>query len=402
MNKILILSADAGFGHRSAAIAIQEALRIEYSDTVYVEIINPLENKLAPAILRDSQTDYDKWVREVPELYRFGYQASDGVVTSIIMERVLTVLLFDVMKNVIKEFDPQVIVTTYPLYQAPLIAVLNAMQIKIPVITVFTDLSTLHRIWFNSDVDICVVPNDTVKEMAISYGVESEKIFVCGIPVRPIIAKYDQSKQQYRKELGWTENKITILAVGSKRVEHFGGILNTLNHSGFDLQLVIVTGKDEELFKEMNENEWHQTSKIYEFVEDMPKFMKASDVIISKAGGLIVTESLACGLPLILIDVIPGQETGNAEFVLEHHAGIWIQNREDFLEAFCHLLLNDYFELNQMQINAKSIGDPYAAIKIAEKIIFSIQNPPNSINKPKEGILKILDFLEKNPIHLEF
>ena len=402
MNRVLILTADAGFGHRSAAIAIQEALRIKYPDTVNAEIINPLENKLAPAILRDSQTDYDKWVREVPELYRFGYQASDGVVTSIIMERVLTVLLFDVMKNVIKEFDPQVIVTTYPLYQAPLIAVLNALQIKIPVITVFTDLSTLHRIWFNTDVDICVVPNDTVKEMAISYGLESEKIFICGIPVHPIIGKYDQSKQQYRKELGWDENKITILAVGSKRVEHFGEMLNILNHSGFNLQLVIVTGKDEELFQEMKANEWHQTAKIYEFIEDMPKFMKASDMIISKAGGLIVTESLACGLPLILIDVIPGQETGNAEFVIEHHAGIWIKNREDFLEGFCHLFLDNLSELNKLQINAKKIGNPDAAIKIAEKIIFSIQNPPNSINKPKEGLLKILDFLDKNPIHLEF
>ena len=79
------------------------------------------------------------------------------------MERILTVLLFEVMKNVIKEFNPQVIVTTYPLYQAPLLAVLNAMQIKIPVITVFTDISTLHRIWFNPDVDICVVPNTRCK-----------------------------------------------------------------------------------------------------------------------------------------------------------------------------------------------------------------------------------------------
>ena len=132
-------------------------------------------------------------------------------------------------------------------------------------------------------------PTHVVKDMAISYGFEPEKIFVCGIPVHPIIAKFDQSKQQYRKELGWDENKITILAVGSKRVEHFGEMLNVLNHSGFNLQLVIVTGKDEELFQEMKANEWHQTAKIYEFVEDMPKFMKASDLIISKAGGLIVT-----------------------------------------------------------------------------------------------------------------
>ena len=93
-----------------------------------------------------------------------------------------------------------------------------------------------------------------------------------------------------------------------------------------------------------------------------------------------------------MIDVIPGQETGNAEFVLEHHAGIWIKNREDLLEGFCHLFLDNSSELRKLQINAKKIGNPDAAIKIAEKILFSIQNPPNSINKPKEGLLKILEF----------
>jgi 1,2-diacylglycerol 3-beta-galactosyltransferase len=258
MYKVLILSADAGFGHRSAAIAIQEAIKIRYSQDIYSEIINPLDEKLVPNFLRDSQSDYDKWVREVPELYRFGYQASDGVVTSTIMESVLTVLLYEALKKIIFDFLPQFIVTTYPLYQAPLNAVLAVNNLTIPVMTVLTDISTLHRIWFNTDVDNFVVPNSYVKDLAISYGIDAQKILNLGIPVHPKIALLTQSKEQLRKELGWEAGKITILAVGSKRVEHFMGMLDILNHSGHQIQLVIVAGKDQELFKDLQETEWHQ------------------------------------------------------------------------------------------------------------------------------------------------
>ena len=70
-----------------------------------------------------------------------------------------------------------------------------------------------------------------------------------------------------------------------------------------------------------NQMTWHIPVKIFNFVENMPTLMHASDIMLCKAGGLIVTESLACGLPMILIDVIPGQETGNAEYVMAYGAG---------------------------------------------------------------------------------
>ena len=401
MYKVLILSADAGFGHRSAAIAIQEAIKIRYSQDIYSEIINPLDEKLVPNFLRDSQSDYDKWVREVPELYRFGYQASDGVVTSTIMESVLTVLLYEALKKIIFDFLPQFIVTTYPLYQAPLNAVLAVNNLTIPVMTVLTDISTLHRIWFNTDVDNFVVPNSYVKDLAISYGIDAQKILNLGIPVHPKIALLTQSKEQLRKELGWEAGKITILAVGSKRVEHFMGMLDILNHSGHHIQLVIVAGKDQELFKDLQETEWHQKTIIYEFVDEMPEFLKAADLIFCKAGGLIVTEALASGLPLLLIDVIPGQETGNAEFVVENKAGFWIKNQNELMSIICHLFLEDYNLLKEMQATAFKLGRPEAAFSIAEKIRENVKKAKSLPPIYKERRLTILELLEKFQIRIE-
>jgi len=401
MFKVLILTADAGFGHRSAAIAIQEAIKIRYSQDIYSEIFNPMDDKHVPNFLRETQSDYDKWVREVPELYRFGYQVSDGAIPSTIMESILTVLMFEALRTVIDNFSPNLIVTTYPLYQAPLNAVLAVNNLSIPIMTVLTDITSLHRIWFNPDVDLFVVPNSYVEEMAINYGIQAQKIVNYGIPVHPRISLIKQNKNQLRQELGWKLDQITILAVGSRRVEHFNEMLDILNHSGFQIQLVIIAGKDEELFTHLQKLEWHQKAIIYEFVEEMPKFLKAADIILCKAGGLIVTESLASGLPLLLIDVIPGQETGNAEFVVENGAGFWIKNQIDLLINICHLLQNEKKQLTEMQKIAYRLGKPDAAFLIAEKIFESAQktNFKHSIIKDhRKGILELLD---KFQIHVD-
>ncbi len=100
--KVLILTADAGYGHRSAAKAVFQALEEMYNEFLEIEIVNPLDDKRTPFFLRDSQKDYDKWVKDVPELYKFGYDASDGRVSKSIMESILIVSLYEVIKDVIE------------------------------------------------------------------------------------------------------------------------------------------------------------------------------------------------------------------------------------------------------------------------------------------------------------
>ncbi|MFN7036121.1 MAG: hypothetical protein ACK4SN_07110, partial [Bellilinea sp.] len=80
--KVLILTADAGFGHRSAANAVAAALQRQYGDQVQVEIVNPLDDKKTPLLLRESQSDDDLLVRKAPEWYKLGYDASDTTGTS--------------------------------------------------------------------------------------------------------------------------------------------------------------------------------------------------------------------------------------------------------------------------------------------------------------------------------
>jgi 1,2-diacylglycerol 3-beta-galactosyltransferase len=399
MKRIVILTADAGFGHRSAANAVAAALKELHPDDCQVEILNPLDDKRAPFFLRDSQADYDRVITNMPELYKLGYDFSDATVPSVLVDSALSVLLFEVIRDMIKKHQPDAIVTTYPLYQSPLTAVISVGKLDIPVLTAITDLVTVHRLWFDNDIDACLVPTEAVRSLAIEYGFPETKIHLTGIPVHPNIAKEKRPQVEIRQELGWQVELPTFLAVGSKRVDRLIEKLNIFNHFGMPLQLAIVAGKDEELFQELQEMDWHIPVHLYDYVDNMAPLMHAADAVVCKAGGLIVTEALATGTPLILIDALPGQETGNAEYVVENEAGDLVEEPILVLEALYHLLQDGAQLMEKRAENARSLGRPESAYSAAT-MAWQAANG-RRIRKPGwlvERRNRVIDLLERNKI----
>jgi 1,2-diacylglycerol 3-beta-galactosyltransferase len=368
VKRILILTADYGYGHRSAANAIAEALHETYGQECKVDIVNPLDDPRAPSFFRENQHDYDKMVREMPELYKLGYQASESRLVGDLIKSTFTLALFNVLRKIIRRKQPDVIVCTYLFYQGILSAVFAVEKRHIPLLTIVTDLETVQSLWFHPVADLCLVPTQTVYDLAIQAGLPPQKVKITGIPVRPELMKGDQDQAALRQSLSWRLDLFTVLAVGSKRVEHLYDALRVLNHSGLPLQLVVVAGGDDELYRHFQETEWHVETHCYNFVSEMGTFMRAADCILSKAGGLIVSEGLACGLPLILIDVIPGQETGNANHVVSGNAGVLARDPIEVLETVCHWLEMDRSLYRQQAENARQLGHPRAAYDVAELV----------------------------------
>lgn len=368
MKRILILTADYGYGHRSAANAISEALQETHKEQCSVEIVNPMDDPRAPAVLRDGENGYNKIVRVAPDLYKLGYDIGDTRVVSGIVKNGFTLMLFNVLREILHAKQPDIIVCTYPTYQEILFAIFTLEKYHIPVITVVTDLATVNRLWFHPVAELCVVPTQTVYDLAIKAGLPAEKVKIVGIPVRPELIKENQDQAAIRRSLGWQEDLFTVLAIGSQRVEHLYDALWILNHSGFPLQLIVAAGGDQEFHTRCQETEWHLETRVYNFVTEMGTFMQGADCVVGKAGGLTVSESLACGLPLILVDVIPGQETGNANYVVTGDAGVLAGNPTEVLEAMCHWLENDQVHYHRQALNARRLGRPRAAFDTAELV----------------------------------
>jgi 1,2-diacylglycerol 3-beta-galactosyltransferase len=388
--RILILTADTGLGHRITAQAIAAALEELHGPAGMVDIVNPMDDARTPEFLREGQADYDRAVREMPDLYQLGYQMSDVPLAVAVMETGLTVMMSEIMRDVLRQYEPDAIISTHQNYLSPLRAVFDTDDIHIPLFTVVTDLAAVHQMWFNDVTDLCLVPTGMVRDQAIKCGLQPEKVRVTGIPVSPRMAQESRSAAVMRDELGWRPDLKTVLVVGGKRVANLPDALRVLNHSALPLQLAIVAGGDDELFDQLQGTKWHVPAYLYNFVENMPTLMHASDCIICKAGGLVVTEALACGLPLLLFGVIPGQETGNANYVIENGAGELAQNPIEVLDIMSHWLQNWGELLAQRAHNARSLGCPHAAYDVAEVVWAAAQR---GLSSQPRGILKgLTDF----------
>lgn len=366
IKRILILTADTGFGHRSAANAVADALHERHGDRVAVEIVNPMNSRRVPSLLRRSQANYDRAVRQAPRLYKLGYQASEARVPGTIVESALTVLLYEALREIVERHRPDAIVSTYPLYAYPLAALAAVRRRTVPLLVVVTDLAAVHRVWFHRSVDWFLVPSQDVYDLALEEGLAPGQVRITGVPVSPKLAGDAREPAAVRAELGWLPDRTAVLAVGGRRVGRLLGALNALNHSGLPIQVAAVAGGDGELHEQFLRTEWHIPAHVYNFVEDMPSLMRAADCIVCKAGGLIITEGLACGRPLLLVDMLPGQEEGNAAYVIEGGAGELARGPIEALEILCHWLERGGELLRRRAEHARAMGRPHAAYEVAD------------------------------------
>ncbi len=390
MKKALILTADAGFGHRAAANAIADALKRYPDPAIEPTTVNLLDDPATPQWLRNTQSDFDKIVRDTPGVYEVAYDQSDKAGPTTVAHLGLAAMLYNPLNKAIKEVEPDVIISTYPLYSGPVQAwymrneslvrtkdgdqYLNSNTKKkhIPFIHVITDLYSVHSIWFSYAPDRICVATEKVRMDAIQFGCQPGNVVVTGIPVRPDITEIHTEKAKLRSLYNLDQKLPLMLAVGSKRVTSMIDYLNVVNHSGYPIQIVMAAGGDDGLYRQMKEIEWHIPVKIYNYCNTLPELMLASDMILTKAGGLITSESLAAGLPMLLCDVLPGQEEGNAKVVEDSGAGKLLRTQLDLLEILCHMFMDDGTKLKTMQQKARQIGKPNAArdiCKMAEKLI---------------------------------
>lgn len=378
--RVLILTADAGSGHRSAAQAIEAALQERYADRCVAAVVNPLRTAGAPPFLQTATEDgYDEMVQKDPALYELSYRLSDSVATAAIIDQVFALLLYDTLRGIIDQYRPDAVVCTYPMYMEPLNYVFDRSGHMLPVISIITDLVTAHTLWFNPRVHLCLVPTRQAHKKALRNGVAPERACITGLPVHPRFGAETRSRPEIRSELGWRPDVPTALVVGGTRVRKVGEIASLLDSAGLNLQLAIVAGGDEALYRELMAHQWRGPTHVYGFADNMPALIRASDVVITKAGGLITSEVLACERPLLFCSAIRGQETGNVKYVTAAGAGDWAPKPSQVLSHLARWLENGGILLGQRTVHAARLGRPDAVYQAADLIWDLVTSEPVAI-----------------------
>jgi len=364
----LILISDCGYGHRSAANAIARAMQLRHPQESNTVIINPILEQTSPQPLKISEKNYDHLVTTNPKFYRFTYEISDSRQASGLVENVLTVALYGEMKQLIQELHPNAILSTNPMFSSPTGAVLDFMKERPPFYATVTDFTDVHAMWFNDHPDRFFVASEAVCSKAVECGIDPQKITTSGIPVNPDFAINQTPKPALREKLGLDPYLTTLLFVGSPRVSGIYEHLQALETVSLPLQVALIAGGDSELYGQVQERAWGVPIQVRNRVTNMPDWMLAADILVTKAGGLVLSEGLAAGLPILLIDYLPGQEEGNVQFILDHQAGKVMINPEDFSRQVVEWLEDDQRLLKEISSNARRCGHPDAALVIADAL----------------------------------
>lgn len=366
--KIVIIYATAGIGHKKASIAVKKALDEVAPKDAEVTLIDALD--YTNAFFKWSYLElYLLMVNKLPTLWGASYYLTDNFYINLIVSKIRRFSNWLNSKKLtayLIKTKPDVVVSTH-FFASEVISDLKEMGlINTKLITVVTDYR-LHSWWIVPRTDMYVVGGQDAKNDLLKWKVDPEKIKVLGIPAEPVFSK-QSDKKKILAESGLKEGIFTILVIGGGfGVGPIEGIIKIIKELSVPLQVVVVCGHNDNLVKKIVDlkKDAKMHIKVLGFVDNVYEYMEASNVLISKAGGITLTESLSKELPMIIIAPIIGQETRNSDFVVSHNAAFKITKPEDLRELLKELVLHPE-KIEKTREAIRAIKKPMACYDIAK------------------------------------
>lgn len=375
MKRVLLLMSDTGGGHRAAAEAIRDALLQRHEGQVTAELVDVFR-AYSPFPFKYMPEMYPWLINRSKTSWSMGYKLTNSRRSAKLLSRGMYVSMEKGLKRLLQEHPADVIVCVHSVINTPAIQALLRFEKRPPFITVVTDLVSTHMFWYDRRVDRCLVPSQPAFERGLLSGLKPDQMRVTGLPVHPGFAERLVSKAAARKELGWDPDLPAVLMVGGG--EGMGPLYKTaraINDRGLKCQLAIIAGRNEALKTKLESDEWKQLTHVYPFVTNMPTLMAASDILVTKAGPATISEACIAGLPLILSDAIPGQETGNVDLVVENDAGVFAPSPEAVAQAVSDWMGEGEAGLKRRSEMALRLAHPDAVWQIVDEVWAAAQQP---------------------------
>jgi len=380
--RVVIATVAAGGGHLAAAAALEDAWR-QARPGDRVERIDVRE--FASALNRRLHKDgYVQIAEHAPELWGILFDKTDKPKVAEALERLRR--LFPSSSRVkfgryLDAVNPDTVLCTHymPLWTLsvwksalnrarPPGSTVRPVQPGKPVLvaSVITDFDA-HALWMDACVDLYCVAADATKARLVARGVPEENVVVTGIPISPKFTRRPAMRTA-RGVLGLqTDLPVVLVLSGGFGM---GGVADTvavLDGASKPFQIIVVCGRNEKLRAELATRTYTHPTRVLGFVSNMHELMAAANLIVTKAGGLTVSEALAMCKPLVIVNPIPGQESANCDFLIEHRAAVKATRIEDVPRKVSELLGSA--RLSRMARAAEKLSRPNAAFDICKEVV---------------------------------
>jgi len=369
--------SDTGGGHRASAQAISEAIHTLFPQQ-YCTIIEDIWKRHTPWPINRLPKTYPWLSGPGQPLWKMMWTGSTRLPADRLVLPAITPLLESRAVRYLKEAGPDLIVSVHPLFNRLGLLWANRAGLKVPFVTVVTDMVSIHPLWIDPGVTRCLVSTDEARHLALKWGMPPQKIKLCGQPVSLKFAEIPRHNFNIRQKFGLNPAQPTILLVGGgEGTGPIFDIARAIARSVPPAQLLIVCGRNESLKARLQTVVWEIPTRIYGFVDNMPDLMAAADVLITKAGPGTLSEAFIAGLPTIIFGYIPGQEAGNVAYVQQHQAGVYAEEPAEIVH-----LLQTWFHpadntLEKMARNAGRLAQPTASLQIAAELSNLINPEPD-------------------------
>lgn len=367
MQNVLILTAGYGEGHNTAARGLVEAF--DALGHAKATALDPFEGALG-ALYRRSRSGYLRMVHEQPwiwsllygALHRFPKLAGNS-------HRLVPPILRELVRA-LRQLQPVAVVSVFPIF-AHMIrdAARRAGLTGLKSFVLITDSISVNALWYRCDADAFLTPNEDTAEVLRAVGVAPETTVVTGFPVSIRFARPTLERPFPGND---SRPRIVLMVNGAPR-QAIPLVERLLR--GLDISLTVTVGRDARLAEELSALA-HRMGKplnVMGWVEDLPALLRSHHVLIGKAGGATVQESLAAHTPMLVTQILPGQETGNARLLLQYGCGAHVPTNEAVVSVLAQLFQNGAEAWQRMHRNCLSLGRPGAATTNANWILQQIR-----------------------------
>jgi 1,2-diacylglycerol 3-beta-galactosyltransferase len=366
---LLFLIGDTGGGHRSAATAVAQALEHAWPGRFAPVICDPLRGPGAPRLLRWVTGLYAPCIRLTPWLWGMIWRASGSPLVLGWLRRTLIASAHGSVARAVAACQPAVVVSFHPVTAEPAVCVRDRGARLLPVITVITDLITPHLSWRDAAVDRVIVPSAAIADQCTRDGMPDGRCVETGLPVAAEFCRAPLSAPERRmlqRSLGLRGRFLVVVTGGA---EGSGGIYRrtaAILRQVENVDVAVICGRNRLLRRRLTRLAARAGGRltVHGFVDNMADWLRCADIVVGKAGPGTIAEAMCCAAPLVLTSYVPGQEEGNAEFVVRAGAGVYAP-RPRRLAAEIGRLRRDPAALAAMRAASARAGRPSAAADIA-------------------------------------
>ncbi len=360
MQHIMIVTASTGGGHNSAAHYLKQSFEERGIFALMIDMFKAT-SKASNYVMAEG---YHALAEKAPHLYGSLYKwTNQKQINNVVFSTFFTGTVFR-LDDLINNIDPKLLIATHP-FAGKLIGHLKQRgRTNVPLMQIVTDYIP-HNTYFHKDIDAYVVAGDYSKSALIDMGVKKERIYTYGIPVKKSF--YDTRKRVFKEN----EPLNLLIMGGSMGLEVIASVIRELlsGEGSYPMILTVVCGKNEDLHNRLAEEYQDCIAegkiRLYGFIDNVDELMESCDLIISKPGGLTASEAILKNIPMIIPFYIPGQEHGNADFLVENNMAIKVNDAEQ-LSSQLNYLIEHPETYWQMVANMEKLSESYSIDKIVD------------------------------------